>query len=57
LVENEEAVGFEDEYDDSITKSMRKNILGSDGLPVGVQVVSLPKNEEKILYLMEQIEK
>ncbi len=50
-------MGFEDEYDDSITKSMRKNILGSDGLPVGVQVVSLPKNEEKILYLMEQIEK
>ena len=36
---------------------MRNTIKDSVGLPVGIQVISLPKNEEKILYLMEQIEK
>lgn len=36
---------------------MRKNILGSEGLPVGVQVIALPKNEEKILYIMSELER
>ncbi len=45
LVESVETLNFSDEYNDSITKNMSKNILGSKGLPVGVQVISLPKNE------------
>jgi Asp-tRNA(Asn)/Glu-tRNA(Gln) amidotransferase A subunit family amidase len=32
-------------------------LKGSVGLPVGVQFVSTPYNEEKILYLMETVEK
>ena len=29
---------------------------GSEGLPLGVQVVSTPYNEEKVLYAMNEIE-
>lgn len=36
---------------------MRNTIKDSLGLPIGVQVISLPKNEEKILYIMNEIEK
>ena len=28
----------------------------SEGMPVGVQVGGLPKHEEKILYVMKQLE-
>lgn len=35
---------------------MRSTIKDSVGLPIGVQVISLPKNEEKILYIMSEIE-
>lgn len=35
---------------------MRNTIKDSEGLPIGVQVISLPKNEEKILYIMSEIE-
>lgn len=35
---------------------MRNTIDDSVGLPIGVQVISLPKNEEKILYIMNEIE-
>ena len=29
---------------------------GAEGMPIGVQVGSLPKNEEKILYVMKELE-
>lgn len=36
---------------------MRNTIKESAGLPIGVQIISLPKNEEKILYIMNEIER
>ena len=35
---------------------MADTLKGSEGLPLGVQVVSTPYNEEKVLYIMSEIE-
>ena len=42
---------------DRITEFMRLAMLESQGLPVGVQVATLPNNDEKCLQIMEIIEK
>lgn len=47
---------FEDEFRDFYTKNIQKCMKQSAGLPVAVQIVSTPFNEEKILALMQQIE-
>lgn len=46
---------FKDRYNDFYTNNIRSTLKGSEGMPVGVQVGALPKNEEKILYVMKQL--
>jgi hypothetical protein len=46
---------YTDNINDSMTKLTKKNLKGSLGLPVGLQVVSCPNNDEQILYVMQQI--
>jgi fatty acid amide hydrolase len=48
---------YTDDYNDTYSKQVRRSLEGSEGLPIGVQVISKPFNEEKILYLMSEIEK
>ena len=36
---------YEDGYNDAVTRAIRDTLRGSEGLPVGVQVVSLPFQE------------
>ena len=43
-------------HDDSLTKSLKKCAETSEGLPVGIQVIGMPFEEEKILSLMKSIE-
>jgi Asp-tRNA(Asn)/Glu-tRNA(Gln) amidotransferase A subunit family amidase len=47
---------FEDNFNDMLTKNMRKEIKGSEGLPVGVHVISYPTNDEQVLYVMKELE-
>ena len=44
-------------HDDVITKEVRASSEGSRGLPVGIQIVALPYEEEKILGFMKGLEK
>jgi Asp-tRNA(Asn)/Glu-tRNA(Gln) amidotransferase A subunit family amidase len=39
-----------------ITRLLQQNIKGTAGLPVGIQVIGLPFEEEKVLSLMQSIE-
>lgn len=55
LVEHGET-DYEDDYNDIYTKAMRASIKGSEGIPIGVQMASTPYNEEKVLYLLKEIE-
>ena len=47
---------MDDFFKDKIWKDANRAMEGSAGLPVGIQVVSYPGNEEEVLYLMEQLE-
>lgn len=55
-VVNNDETDYDDGYNDLFTKGMKDTLQGSEGLPVGVQVVSTPYNEEKVLYVMNEIE-
>jgi hypothetical protein len=46
-----------DRPSDRLDEFMRMAQINSEGLPVGVQVATLPNNDELCLHLMEQIEK
>ena len=50
-----EEAHFQDNFNDIVTKSMRKEVEGSTGMPVGVQVISYPSNDEQVLYVMRQL--
>ena len=47
---------IDDVYKDKIWRDANENMKGSKGLPVGIQVVSYPGNEEEVLWLMKQLE-
>ena len=48
---------YESVWNDDITKVVQKSVVDSLGLPVGVQIVGLPFDEEKILGLAKRIER
>jgi Asp-tRNA(Asn)/Glu-tRNA(Gln) amidotransferase A subunit family amidase len=47
---------YEDGYNDDWTKSIRKDIKGSVGMPVGVQVVSYQWEDETCLGVMKALD-
>lgn len=47
---------FEDFHHDIIYRTCNESMKESAGLPVGIQVVSYPGQEEEILHLMQQLE-
>jgi Asp-tRNA(Asn)/Glu-tRNA(Gln) amidotransferase A subunit family amidase len=55
-VQEDEQV-FEDTYKDSWTKLLNSECEGSAGLPVSVQVIGYSYEDEKLLGIMNQIEK
>ena len=42
-------------HDDPLTISLKKCAETSEGLPVGIQVIGMPFEEENILSLMKSI--
>jgi fatty acid amide hydrolase len=47
---------YEDLYNDIITKKIRENLEDSDGLPIGIQVSTLPNQDEVCLGIMKTID-
>jgi Asp-tRNA(Asn)/Glu-tRNA(Gln) amidotransferase A subunit family amidase len=47
---------IEDYYNDDIWAKANESMKNSAGLPVGIQVISYPGNEEDILCLMSQLD-
>lgn len=47
---------YEDGYQDLITKTIKSDIVGSRGMPIGIQVVSFICEDEKCLAVMKAIE-
>lgn len=43
---------YESRHDDQITRKLKETAKGSAGLPVGIQVIGLPFEDEKVLGLM-----
>lgn len=52
----EEEQRYPKTYSDPINDHMTESALGSVGLPVGIQVVGLPNQDEKVLGLMKVLE-
>jgi len=48
---------FSDMWNDRYTEFMRNSMKGSAGMPVGVQVITLPYEDEKCIEVMKVIEK
>jgi fatty acid amide hydrolase len=55
-VKKEEEV-YESQHDDYITNKLKEIMKGSEGLPVGVQVVSRAFHDEIVVKIMQDIEK
>jgi fatty acid amide hydrolase len=45
-----------EDHNDLLQKKLEKNMQGSEGLPVGVQIVTLPYEDEKCLEIMKILE-
>lgn len=52
----ENECNYSDDYNDLITVAAKKALSNSTGLPLGVQVISLPHQDEIVLKLMKQVE-
>jgi hypothetical protein len=48
---------YDSHWEDDLTKAIRRTVSTSAGLPVSVQVVSVPFSEEKVLGLAKKIER
>ena len=48
---------YESKFNGKMEKAVKKSMKGSAGLPVGIQVVSTPWNDEKIVEVMRIIER
>ena len=48
---------YESKFNDEFTKGFKEIMKGSQGLPVGVQIVSLPWMEERCVKIMQVLEK
>ena len=55
-VVREDEQRYESVWDDDISKAVKKSVVDSAGLPVSVQIVGVPFQEEKILGLAKRIE-
>jgi Asp-tRNA(Asn)/Glu-tRNA(Gln) amidotransferase A subunit family amidase len=55
-VVREDEQRYDSVWDDDITKCIKKTVNDSAGLPVGVQVVGIPFQEELVLGLTKKIE-
>ena len=55
-VVKEEEQYYETSWNDPISAEIKKGVQSSAGLPVGVQVVGLPFEEERVLGVAKQIE-
>jgi Asp-tRNA(Asn)/Glu-tRNA(Gln) amidotransferase A subunit family amidase len=56
-VTREDEQYYESHWDDDFTKAIKKTVNTSAGLPINVQVIGMPFNEEKVLGLSRKIEK
>ncbi|XP_001375331.3 vitamin D3 hydroxylase-associated protein-like [Monodelphis domestica] len=55
--DEEELASYRGYYGDNADKNFKKAIAGSVGLPIAVQCVALPWQEERCLRLMKEVEK
>ncbi len=56
-VTREDEEVYESKHNDDITTKLNETVKGSVGMPVGIQVVGLPFEDEKVLGLMKSLEK
>ena len=47
---------FKDHFQDTWTRTINQNAKGTAGLPVGIQVVSYPSQDECVLGIMKLLE-
>lgn len=48
---------YESQWDDPVTELIRNNLKDAEGMPVSIQVVGLPFQEEQVLGLSKRIER
>ena len=52
-----EDTSYVDKHNDLYTKILKKGLEGAKGLPFGIQIATLPKQDEKCLLLSQEIDK
>ena len=50
-------LNYESRWNDPVTELIKNNLKDAEGLPVSIQVVGLPFEEEKVLGLSKRIER
>jgi hypothetical protein len=48
---------YESDWQDPVTELIKSNLKDAEGMPVSIQVVGLPFQEERVLGLAKRIEK
>ena len=48
---------YESDYEDPVTALIKENVKSGEGMPVSVQVVGMPFQEEQVLGLSKKIER
>jgi fatty acid amide hydrolase len=57
VVRKEEETYDDPYHNDKATRKSKESVKGAEGLPLAVQVITLPFQEELCLNIMKQIEK
>ena len=56
VVKEEEDTFQEKVYDDMMTSCIRNSTKGSQGMPIGLEIIAAPHKDEKALAIMKIIE-
>ena len=56
LVKEDEEIFEEKAFNDGITEKCREAMIGSTGLPVGVEIITTPFKDEKAMAIMKILE-
>ena len=56
VVKDGEDSGYTDHHNDRITRMIAEDMQGTVGLPLGIQVIGLPYQDEKLLGVMKRMD-
>lgn len=56
VMKSETLAEYVDDNEDNMTRIIREDIKSSEGMPLGVQIMGLPFEDETVLSLLEELQ-